>query len=892
MPKGDHENIKIYLRIRPANNPSKNYTINRDKFSEARIHFHLDKHNHENYLVNNQIEDYDFKFDNVFDRETTQEQIFTNVARECVDNVVQGFNSTIFAYGQTGSGKTFSITGGSESYAQRGMIPRSIAMVFDEVNKMADADITVRVSYLQIYNDKGQDLLNKGQDARSLDDLPKVTVHEADDEFVIKDLGQHKCVRPEDALNLLFLGDVNRMYCETSMNAFSSRSHCIFTISLEQRRAGSAVVRRSKLHLVDLAGSERIKKTGAEGKLAKEARYINVSLHYLQEVIRALCERAEGKRDHVPYRQSLMTMVLRDSLGGNCRTVMLATAHPQDAFMDESISTCKFAQRVASIKVNAKINEETDPTLLVKKLKAENAELKEELAMLRKGDEGADRVLSHDEFERCRAAVERYIRDEEGSKLTGLEGDPARIFACFQIMKEIILKKGITNFQVGQGGKGAPKAENPSGQDTTTPQEQHSDPLLRPDSGSTNPNSTILSNGSVLGGGGVGSGELEKRLEKLSTQIQQKDNEINMLLNIVQKYQVKKVSSYCQTGGGCEVGVSPLEGGRTQPAAPMTAVPPTTHPSGQQPLALPMDAPASGAAGRGAKSSQNEQVQMATLQDKLQSDYNLETLDAQGMELFKDTTKAFEQFRRSWRKFEQIERQKAEQAERCDKAKKLAVEINGHSQEIAAVKNKIQQMRAERATHGWADPDEEETQLFEALDLKKTMYRKLVAELAEEKRVYDHFQGILKSVSAKLSQDFENWWTLRRWQMGGSEKPNRSDSIKAFSDKQFNNSRTTPRQMAQMATSKVGEGPQPVGQPAYHPPPQAVPAHPPPPNLAQTQPGPAQPAPSRGTQLARTQPAQTAPGGAGAAPESEVQSELQRLFQARERLRHSFNGKE
>ena len=128
----------------------------------------------------------------------------------------------------------------------------------------------------------------------------------------------------EEALNLLFMGDTNRVISETPMNEASSRSHCIFTIGIDARRAGSDVVRRSKLHLVDLAGSERAKKTGIEGTVFKEARYINLSLHYLEQVIIALQE----KQKYVPYRNSMMTSVLRDSLGGNCKTVKWPRSEP------------------------------------------------------------------------------------------------------------------------------------------------------------------------------------------------------------------------------------------------------------------------------------------------------------------------------------------------------------------------------------------------------------------------------------------------------------------------------------------------------------------------------------------------------------------------------------
>ncbi|CAJ1423036.1 unnamed protein product [Effrenium voratum] len=130
-----------------------------------------------------------------------------------------------------------------------------------------------------------------------------------------------------------------------------------FIMWVESTQPDSDTVRRAKLHLVDLAGSERISKTGVVGNLQKEARYINLSLHYLEQVIVALHERSTGGRAHVPYRNSMMTSVLRDSLGGNCKTVMVGTAAVEDRHLDESISTCRFAQRVASIKNNAIVNE-------------------------------------------------------------------------------------------------------------------------------------------------------------------------------------------------------------------------------------------------------------------------------------------------------------------------------------------------------------------------------------------------------------------------------------------------------------------------------------------------------------------------------------------------------
>lgn len=154
-------------------------------------------------------------------------------------------------------------------------------------------------------------------------------------------------------------------------------------MALEIRDAGSDKVRRSKLHLVDLAGSERVAKTNATGSVLTEAKYINQSLFFLEMVIVALYEKATIDRKHIPYRNSMMTSVLRDSLGGNCKTIMIATINPEASHTEESLSTCKFAQRVSMIKNRATINEDLDPTVIIKRLKSEILALREEVEYLK-----------------------------------------------------------------------------------------------------------------------------------------------------------------------------------------------------------------------------------------------------------------------------------------------------------------------------------------------------------------------------------------------------------------------------------------------------------------------------------------------------------------------------
>ncbi|CAK0836471.1 unnamed protein product, partial [Prorocentrum cordatum] len=299
------------------------------------------------------------------------------VAKPVIEDVLGGVNGTIFAYGQTGSGKTFTITGGAERYADRGLIPRSIAYMF-EAFRSRSARYKMHISYLEVYQNAGYDLL-RDDGATRLEDLPKVNIREDEDgNMHLKNLSVCQAASEEEALNLLFMGDTNRVVAETPMNDASTRSHCLFIMWVDSESGGSDVVRRSKLHLVDLAGSERISNTGVTGKLATEAKAINLSLHYLERVIVALHSRSRGQDTHVPYRDSMMTSVLRDSLGGNCRTTMVACAAVESSNIPESISTCSFAQRVAQIKNNAKVNEELDPKLLIARLKRELAELKQE----------------------------------------------------------------------------------------------------------------------------------------------------------------------------------------------------------------------------------------------------------------------------------------------------------------------------------------------------------------------------------------------------------------------------------------------------------------------------------------------------------------------------------
>ncbi|CAN9509167.1 unnamed protein product [Ophioblennius macclurei] len=380
----ENHKIEIFARIRPTKNSGEStqmYSVDNDLINDedmgASLKFIVPKDAADG-IVNNKRELYSFMFKKVFDHTTTQEDLFESIARPVVDNVLAGYNGTIFAYGQTGSGKTFTITGGPERYDDRGIIPRSLSYLFERLSRDSHMVSTVHISYMEIYNESGYDLLDSRDESSRLEDLPKVTlVEDSDQKIHLKNLSLQQAADEEEALNLLFLGDTNRVIAETPVNQSSTRSHCIFTLHVCRREVGSATMRRSKFHLVDLAGSERASKTGLEGQLLKEVKYINLSLHFLEQVITALSER---NRSHIPYRNSMLTLVLKDSLGGNCMTTMVANLTADRGNIDESISTCRFAQRVALVKNEAKLNEELDPAVLIKNLKSEIMSLKEELA--------------------------------------------------------------------------------------------------------------------------------------------------------------------------------------------------------------------------------------------------------------------------------------------------------------------------------------------------------------------------------------------------------------------------------------------------------------------------------------------------------------------------------
>ena len=345
-----------------------------------------------------------FAFDHVHDQHASQREVYENSARDAVLSTLQGYNAAILAYGQTGTGKTYTMEGDpharrarvrghagapppkpppgdfDETGAERGIIPRAIEDVFDSIarDSGAKSKYLVRASYVQIYNEVISDLLKPERANLNIREDKKRGVYvDGLSEWVVK--------TPDEIYGLMDRGATQRTTGSTKMNELSSRSHAVFIIIVENARIEEEPggqtkqsFKVGKLNLVDLAGSERVHLTGAVGVRLEESKKINQSLSSLGNVIKALTE-PKGARSHIPYRDSKLTRILEDSLGGNCKTTMMAMISPALEAFAESLSTLKFANRAKFIKNTARVNEDLDQKSLLRKYERELKRLRQEL---------------------------------------------------------------------------------------------------------------------------------------------------------------------------------------------------------------------------------------------------------------------------------------------------------------------------------------------------------------------------------------------------------------------------------------------------------------------------------------------------------------------------------
>ncbi|XP_006835021.1 PREDICTED: kinesin-like protein KIF27 isoform X3 [Chrysochloris asiatica] len=304
-----------------------------------------------------------FTFDYVFGKSSTQDEVYNMCIKPLVLSLIEGYNATVFAYGQTGSGKTYTIGGGhvaSVVEGQKGIIPRAIQEIFQNISENPNIDFNIKVSYIEVYKEELRDLLELEPSMKDL--------HIREDEkgnTVIAGAKECQVESADEVMSLLELGNAARHTGTTQMNEHSSRSHAIFTISLCQVEKNTEAAEDaswksprhivSKFHFVDLAGSERVTKTGNTGERFKESIQINSGLLALGNVISALGD-PRRKSSHIPYRDAKITRLLKDSLGGSAKTVMITCVSPSSSDFDESLNSLKYANRARNIRNKPIVN--------------------------------------------------------------------------------------------------------------------------------------------------------------------------------------------------------------------------------------------------------------------------------------------------------------------------------------------------------------------------------------------------------------------------------------------------------------------------------------------------------------------------------------------------------
>ncbi|XP_076599334.1 kinesin-like protein KIF11 [Chaetodon auriga] len=328
-----------------------------------------------------------YTFDMVFGPAAKQIEVYRSVVCPILDEVIMGYNCTVFAYGQTGTGKTFTMEGERSPNEQftweedplAGIIPRTLHQIFEKLSENG-TEFSVKVSLLEIYNEELFDLLSPTEDVNErlqLFDDPRNKRG-----VVVKGLEEVTVHNKDEVYQILERGAAKRRTASTLMNAYSSRSHSVFSVTIHMKEItldGEELVKIGKLNLVDLAGSENIGRSGAVDKRAREAGNINQSLLTLGRVITALVE----KRPHVPYRESKLTRILQDSLGGRTKTSIIATVSPSSSNLEETLSTLEYASRAKNIMNKPEVNQKLTKRTLIKEYTEEIERLKRDLAATR-----------------------------------------------------------------------------------------------------------------------------------------------------------------------------------------------------------------------------------------------------------------------------------------------------------------------------------------------------------------------------------------------------------------------------------------------------------------------------------------------------------------------------
>ena len=403
---GKSECVKVAIRVRPMNK--------HEKEQNSKLCVEVDTVNNTVSVISEKNEAKTFPFDYVYPMDTTQREVYDQVAFPIVDSIFQGYNGTVFAYGQTGCGKTYTMMGIVTDPNLKGIIPNAFSHIFGYIKTEGESKrFLVRCSFVEIYNEEVRDLLGDSKKKLDIREDPKKGTF-------VRDLTYINIKDSNDIEKCLNKGNKNRHVGQTSMNDQSSRSHSLFTVYLEIEEKGgdgNGRIKSGKLNLVDLAGSERVGKTNATGQTFDEGKKINLSLTALGSVIDAL----SSNRKHIPYKDSKLTRLLADSLGGNTKTVMFANISPASYNYDETLGTLRYASRAKLIKNAPKVNEDPKDALL-RQYEEEIKALKEKLS----NGGMPEAIDENDEFEEEEEEIE-----EEDNKENNQE----------KIKKKIIKKK-------------------------------------------------------------------------------------------------------------------------------------------------------------------------------------------------------------------------------------------------------------------------------------------------------------------------------------------------------------------------------------------------------------------------------------------------------------------
>ncbi|KAM8893627.1 kinesin-like protein kif7 isoform 2-T3 [Spinachia spinachia] len=428
--RGDYSAVQVAVRVRPL-------------LPKELLHCHESCITVDSELCQVTLgHDRNFLCDYLFEEGCCQEEVYSSSVQPLIDAFFQGFNATVFAYGQTGSGKTYTIGEAnicSFRDEEQGIIPRAVVDVFKLLDENDLTDFSVRVSYLEVYKEEFKDLLDVETASKD--------IHIREDKGNIVLFGVKECEVEglDEVLSLLESGNTARHTGATQMNLNSSRSHTIFTLYMDQRRGSSRLygttansgpqMLSSKFHFVDLAGSERILKTGNTGERLKESIQINSGLLALGNVIGALGD-PKRKGSHIPYRDSKITRILKDSLGGNSKTLMIACISPSSSDFDESLNTLNYAMRARNIQNRATVNCKREPD----RVEGLEQQIKALRRALENRQRSETRIISH-------ADPNRRPRLGEG-EISRLQAQSAHYRTCtdtaYRLLRELQSEGALT----------------------------------------------------------------------------------------------------------------------------------------------------------------------------------------------------------------------------------------------------------------------------------------------------------------------------------------------------------------------------------------------------------------------------------------------------------------